>query len=94
MNEILSNIIYIARRFKLATAFNIIGLVVSFVTFYLLMTQVIYEVTYNHGLEDYERLYRLESDFVYNEWEFSDDVCQLFAKALEGMPEVDRKSVV
>ena len=74
MSEILRNIFYIARRFKLATAFNIIGLIVSFVTCYLLMTQVIYEVTYNHGLEDYERLYRLETDFVYNEWDFSDDV--------------------
>ncbi len=94
MSEILRNIFYIARRFKLATAFNIIGLIVSFVTCYLLMTQVIYEVTYNHGLEDYGRLYRLETDFVYNEWDFSDDVCQPLAEALKEMPEVESHSMV
>ena len=53
-----------ARRFKLASALNLIGLVVSFAAFYLLMTQIIYQTTYNHGIKDYDRLYRLESDFV------------------------------
>ena len=48
-----------------------VGLVVAFATFYLLMTQIIYEVNFNHGLKDYDLLYRMEDDFVYNEWEFS-----------------------
>ena len=77
-----------ARRFKLASALNLIGLVVSFAAFYLLMTQIIYQTTYNHSIKDYDRLYRLESDFVYNESEYSDIVCRPFADALLRFPDV------
>ena len=88
MSEILKNILYMARRFRWTTAFNMIGLVVSFVTLYLLMTQVIYEATYNHGLKDYERLYRIESDFAYNEWESSDAIGRPIADMLDSFPQV------
>ena len=94
VKDILKNIIYMARRFKLATTFNMVGLVVAFATFYLLMTQIIYEVNFNHGLKDYDLLYRMEDDFVYNEWEFSDAVCRPFAEALDSMPQVDCYSLV
>ena len=88
MREVFRNIFYMARRFKLASALNLIGLVVSFAAFYLLMTQIIYQTTYNHGIKDYDRLYRLESDFVYNESEYSDIVCRPFADALLRFPDV------
>ena len=64
MKETIKNIIYLARRFKLATTLNMMGLVVAFAAFYILMTQVIYQGSYNHSIEDYERLYRMESDFT------------------------------
>ena len=88
MREVFRNIFYMSRRFKLATALNLIGLIVAFTAFYLLMTQIIYQTTYNHGIKDYERLYRLESDFVYNEWDYSDIVPRPFADALQRLPEV------
>lgn len=94
MKEIFRNIFYMSRRFKLPSALNLIGLVIAYAAFYLLMTQVIYESTYNHGIKDYERLYRMESDFVYNEWNFSDIVCRPFADALQRMPEVESYSLV
>ena len=61
MREIVRNIIYMARRFKLPSCFNMIGLIVAFATFYLLLTQIIYQVSYNHHIKDSERLYRMES---------------------------------
>ena len=88
MSEIFKNIVYMARRFKWTTVFNMIGLVVSFVTLYLLMIQVIYEATYNHGLKDYERLYRIESDFAYNEWDSSDAIGRPIADMLDSFPQV------
>lgn len=94
MKETLRNIIYMARRFKTATTLNMIGLVVAFATFYLLITQITQQVTYNHGIDDYERLYRLESDYLYNEDEgYSDNVCSEFCNALDSMPLVESYSM-
>ena len=94
MIETLQNIIHTARRFKLATIFNMLGLVVAFATLYVLMAQIGHELSYNHGLEDYKRLYRLETDIEYNEWEFSDLVCRPFADALADIPQIESYSMV
>ena len=93
MTDILNNIIYMARRFKTATTLNLIGLVLAFATFYLLMTQFIYQITYNHDVEDYERLYRLECNYLYNEEAYNDNVCLGFTYALDSMPLVESYSV-
>ena len=53
MNEVIKNIIYVAQRFKLATMLNLVGLVAAFATFYLLMTQVAYQITYNKSIDDH-----------------------------------------
>ena len=83
-----------ARRFKLATALNLAGLIVAFAAFYVLMTQVIYQVTYNKAVDDYERIYRLESDFVYNEWQWSDAMCRPIADDLARLPQVEAVSLM
>lgn len=93
MKEILNNIIYMAKRFKLASTFNLIGLTLAFVAFYLFMTQVEYQVSYNHGIEDYQQLYRMESDYLFNEWEYSDNMCRPFVLPLDSMPEVESYSL-
>ena len=90
MRDILRNIIYVAKRFKLATLLNIIGLIMAFALFYLLMTQIIHQKNYNHGLEDHERLYRLECNYLYKKvWAYNDNVCQCFAEALRSIPQVE-----
>ena len=93
MRETLTNIMYMAHRFKIATALNLVGLIVAFATFYVLMTQIYFQDTYNKSLKDYERLYRLETDYVYNEWEFSDLVCYPFSEGLRDMAEVESYSI-
>lgn len=82
-----------ARRFKLASAFNMIGLIVAFATFYLFMPQIIYQLTYNHSINDYERLYRMESNYLYDEVAYSDNVCRAFTDALDQMPGVESYSL-
>jgi len=61
MKEVLRNIWYMARRFKMATVLNFLGLVVAFAAFYLLMTQVLYNRSYNASIPDGERVYRFEA---------------------------------
>ena len=93
MKETLKNAIYMARRFKTASTLNLIGLVVAFATCYLLLTQIIYQYTYNRGVDDYQRLYRMESNFIYNEWTFSEHMCRPFVEGLKGLPQVESYSL-
>ena len=59
--NIVNGMIYMARRFKTATALNLVGLTVAFTAFYLLATQVDYMQNYNRGIANYERVFRVES---------------------------------
>ena len=59
--NVFRNMLYMARRFKTATVLNFIGLTMSLAAFYLLMTQVVYNRSYNASIPDGERVFRLES---------------------------------
>lgn len=80
------------RRYRIATLLNLFGLSVVVATFYLFMTQVIYNRTYNHNLNDYEHMYRLEiyGNLFGDNWGCS--ICRPFATMLRDIPQV--KSVV
>ena len=59
--NILKNSWHMARRFKTATTLNLADLTVAFAAFYLLMTQVDYNRSYNRNIADGDRVYRLET---------------------------------
>ena len=59
--NVLRNMLYMARRFKTATVLNFVGLTVAFAAFYLLMTQVVYNISYNSCISDNERVFRFET---------------------------------
>ena len=86
--EILKNLWYMARRFKTATALNLLGLTVAFTAFYLLMTQVEFSRYYNRSLPGYERMFRLEwmSDAAapWNVW-----TARPFIDAVSQLPQVE-----
>lgn len=77
------------RRYRIATLLNLFGLSVAVATFYLFMTQVIYNRT---NLNDYEHTYRLEiyGNLFGDNWGCS--ICRPFATMLRDIPQV--KSVV
>lgn len=76
------------RRYRIATLLNLFGLSVAVATFYLFMTQVIYNRTYNHNLNDYEHTYRLEiySNLFGDNWGCS--ICRPFVTMLRDIPQV------
>lgn len=80
------------RRYRIATLLNLFGLSVAVATFYLFMTQVIYNRTYNHNLNDYEHMYRLEiyGNLFGDNWGCT--ICRPFATMLRDILQV--KSVV
>ncbi len=66
----MKSLIYLCRRYKVATLLNLAGLGVAVAAFYLFMTQVVYNHTYNHSIPDHSRTYRLEmhSNMISEDW--------------------------
>ena len=76
------------RRYRVATLLNLLGLGVAVATFYLFMTQVIYNRTYNHNIHDYKHMYRLEvyGDLFGEDW--GCNICRPFVTLLKEIPQV------
>ena len=83
----MKSLLYMFRRYRLATLLNLLGLGVAVATFYLFMTQVIYNRTYNHNIHNYEHMYRLE---IYGN--FGDvwgaNICRPFVTILKDIPQI------
>jgi putative ABC transport system permease protein len=60
MKSVIRNFIYVLRRFKTATILNIIGLSVAFASFMIIMMQVDYDSSFDKGIADNDRIYRVE----------------------------------
>ena len=89
----LRNTIHLICRFKTAKAFNLLGLIVAFIAFFLLMTQVIYHQTFNKGFTHYERIYRLENKGFLNKDEWDPWLCHAMIEVMDSVPQVECTSV-
>lgn len=56
----MKTLLYMFRRYRVATVLNLLGLGIAVAAFYLFMTQVIYNRTYNHNIPNHERVFRLD----------------------------------
>ncbi len=59
----MKSLLYLFRRYKLSTVLNVLGLAVAVAAFYLFMTQVKFNKTYNNCIPAADRTYRLEIQF-------------------------------
>lgn len=59
------NFITTLRRYKMSSLLNIVGLTLAFTAFYVIMTQVWWELGYNRSLRDVERIYLVENEDWY-----------------------------
>ena len=84
----MKSLLYMFRRYRLATLLNLLGLGVAVATFYLFMTQVIYNRTYNHNIHDHEHMYRLEiyGGLFGEDW--GCNICRPFVTLLKEIPKV------
>ena len=60
MKTLIRNFTHTFRQFFTASALNIIGLAIAFASFFVIMTQVEYDLNFNKGYKDYEKIFRLE----------------------------------
>jgi len=59
MTNVFRNLWYMARRFKAAMVLNLLGLSLAFTSFFVIMTQVNYDLGYNKSFTEHEKLFRL-----------------------------------
>ena len=76
------------RRYRLATLLNLLGLGIAVATFYLFMTQVIYNRTYNHNIREYEQVYRLEINGSLFGDAWGCKTCRPFVTILKDIPQI------
>ena len=92
--NIFRNMLYMARRFKMATMLNFIGLIVAFSACYLFLTQVIYNHSYNKGLANYQQLYRVEVPALFDHSKWQSNVNRLLADELAKLPQVESMALL
>ena len=61
MKTLIRNFTHTFRRFFTASVLNIVGLAVAFASFFVIMTQVDYDLNFNKGYKDYDKIFRVEA---------------------------------
>lgn len=65
------NFLTTLRRYKVSSLLNIAGLTLAFTAFYIIMTQVWWELGYNRSLHDVEHIYLVENEDWYEPGKWS-----------------------
>lgn len=65
------NFLTTLRRYKISSLLNVIGLTLAFTAFYVIMTQVWWELGYNRSLHDVEHIYLVENEDWYEPGKWS-----------------------
>ncbi len=68
MKMVFKNFITTLRRYWVASTLNIAGLTLAFIAFYIIMAQVVHNVSYNRSIEDSERVYLITTKWSGDEW--------------------------
>ena len=71
MRYIFNNFLNTLKRYKVSSLLNIIGMAVAFAAFYVIMTQVCFNLGYNKSLKDADRTFVLSVPSQYNEGKFN-----------------------
>ena len=64
MKIAIKNFLTTLRRYKMASVLNIAGMTMAFLAFYVIMSQVYYDITYNRSIKDSDRTYILLTRFA------------------------------
>lgn len=64
MKIAIKNFLTTLRRYKVASVLNIAGMTLAFLAFYVIMSQVYYNITYNRPIKDSDRTYILLTRFT------------------------------
>ena len=86
----MKSLLYLFRRYRLTTLLNLFGLGVAVATFYLFMTQVIYNRTYNYNIKDHDRTFRLEVKTALFDNKWGCHICRPYEEVIKEIPHVEQ----
>ena len=86
----MKSLLYLFRRYRLTTLLNLFGLGVAVATFYLFMTQVIYNRTYNYNIKDHDRTFRLEVKTALFDNKWGCHTCRPYEEIIKEIPHVEQ----
>ena len=82
MKYLFHNFISTLRRYKMSSLLNIIGMAVAFAAFYVIMTQVCWNFSYNRSLKDADRTFVISLPSQYSPGKYSIWICRPLAEAM------------
>ena len=85
----MKSLLYLFRRYKLASSLNLFGLILSFTGCYILLTQINFIGSYNHGIRDYENIRRVYMNGFTNDGKWNTTLSRVMAESLEKCPHVE-----
>ena len=84
----MKSLYYFFRHYRLPYVLNLIGLGIAMAALYLFLTQIKYNCTYNHSIQNHERIARLENRGIAMNGGWSCHVCRPFEAIAAKLPHV------
>lgn len=87
MKYLFHNFLATLRRYKASSLLNVLGMAVAFAAFYVILTQVSYNLSYNRKLPDVDKLFVLSTPSDFNDGKYSLAMCRpIGEKLMSGSP--------
>ena len=85
----MKSLLYLFRRYKLASSLNLLGLIIAFTGCYILLTQISFIRQFNHGIKDYENIRRIYIQGIMEEGVWSSNCSRLLADNFSKCPQLE-----
>lgn len=85
----MKSLLYLFRRYTFASLLNLFGIILAFTGCYILFTQISFVSSFNHGIKDYERIYRIYERGIMEEGVWDSNVTRPFIEKLKDLPQVE-----
>ena len=85
----MKSLLYLFRRYKLASSLNLLGLILAFAGSYILLTQIRFIGSFNHGIKDYENIYHIYVHGVFGDDQWTSSLNRPIIEKMKECPQVE-----
>ena len=85
----MKSLLYLFRRYRLASSLNLLGLIFAFLGSYVLLTQISFIGQFNHGIKDYENIRRVYIQGIMEEGKWQSTCSRQLADMFGKCPQIE-----